>query len=261
MMQVTVTGHFGEWLQGRNGPAGPVALVTLACPDVALRGRALPGPQRIQGMAPRAARQFLGRLGLTLPGRVNLRAGVAPGMGCGMSTARLVALARLAGWQGPPEALAHACIAHEGASDPLMFSAPEQMLWASRIGEKLGPMPALPRCTLLGGFWGPALRTDPQDADFPDIGDLIDLWSRTRDLADFAQLATESARRCLLMRGPKADPTQALAQELGALGYVIAHTGAARGLIFAPGHAPPDAAAHLRTAGWRHVRYLRAGLR
>ena len=35
-----VAGHFGEWLQGRLGPDGPVALVTLPCPVRACRNQA-----------------------------------------------------------------------------------------------------------------------------------------------------------------------------------------------------------------------------
>jgi len=42
MLSVTVPGHFGEWIQGRLGPAGPVALITLACPVMCARA---PGTQ------------------------------------------------------------------------------------------------------------------------------------------------------------------------------------------------------------------------
>ncbi|QFT98583.1 hypothetical protein FIU85_14805 [Roseovarius sp. THAF8] len=31
MRYVTICGHFGEWLHGRFGPSGQVALITLAC--------------------------------------------------------------------------------------------------------------------------------------------------------------------------------------------------------------------------------------
>ena len=34
---IEVRGHFGEWLQGRLGPGGPLALVTVACPALAVR--------------------------------------------------------------------------------------------------------------------------------------------------------------------------------------------------------------------------------
>lgn len=258
-MKVRVAGHFGEWLQGRLGPYGPVVLVTLPCPAFALQGIAQPGPLRVQGMTARAARDFLHPLGLRLPGRVRLRAGVPPGLGCGMSTARLVALAQLAGWDGPPEALARACVAFEGASDPLMFAAPARLLWASRLGVSLGVLPALPRHELIGGFFGGPVRTEATDTDFPDIADLVAEWHAARDLADFAALASESARRSLALRGPLGDPTAELARELGALGHVIAHTGAARGLIFAPGTVPAHARAALRAAGLRGLVQFRGG--
>ncbi|MCC5957463.1 MAG: propanediol utilization protein [Natronohydrobacter sp.] len=258
-MRVRVAGHFGEWVQGRLGPSGPVVLVTLPCPMLALQGIALPGPVRVQGMTARAARGFLHRLGLSLPGRVRLRACVAPGLGCGMSTARLVALAQLAGWDGPPEILARACVGVEGASDPLMFAAPEQVLWASRLGLSLGDLPALPRYELVGGFFGGPVRTDPQDDTFPDIADLIAAWRAARGLAGFAALASESAGRTLALRGPVDDPTATLARDLGALGHVIAHTGAARGLIFAPGTVPEQARAALHAAGLRGVMQVRGG--
>lgn len=257
--RVTVTGHFGEWMQGRLGPSGPVVLVSLPCAAVGLHGICLPGQGHVQGMVARDARGFLRVLGLRLPGRVRLRAGIPPGLGCGMSTARLVALARLSGWDGPPAVLAGACVALEGASDPLMYPAPERMLWASRLGMSLAALPALPRYELLGGFWGRPLRTDPQDNRFADISDLLADWQAATRLAAFAALASESARRTLALRGPSGDPTAALARDLGALGYVIAHTGAARGLIFAPGDVPGGAVAQLRAAGLRGVIHHKGG--
>ena len=44
-----VPGHFGEWLQGRLGPDGPLALVTLACPDRGVRVTRTPGPFALTG--------------------------------------------------------------------------------------------------------------------------------------------------------------------------------------------------------------------
>ena len=43
-MRAWVAGHFGEWLQGRIGPDGPVALVTLACPALGVEVRLAEGP-------------------------------------------------------------------------------------------------------------------------------------------------------------------------------------------------------------------------
>lgn len=256
-VRIEVAGHFGEWMQGRLGRAGPVALITLPCPAICLCGYHLAGGPGLRlagaGLHVSQVRRFLRGLGLGLGGRVRLRASVAPGLGTGMSTAQLVALARLAGWDGPPERLAQACLRMEGASDPLMFGAPERLLWASRAGVALDLMPRLPRYEMIGGFWGGPQRTEARDDRFPDISDLCAAWPRARTLAEVAALASESARRTLALRGPADDPVAGLSRDLGALGMVMAHTGAARGLIFAPGTVPREAAQMLRQAGLRHV--------
>ena len=173
-----------------------------------------------------------------------------------------MALARLARPECDPYLLAQACVASEGATDPLMLPRPERVLWASRRAVPLRTLPALPRFEVLGGFFGPPRRTDPRDQGFPAIDDLIAAWQGAAwagDLAALAQLASISARRILHQRGQSDDPTTRLADDLGALGIVIAHTGSARGLIFAPGAVPPDAGAHLRRAGFRQIVQFRAG--
>ncbi|CUX80792.1 MAG: threonine kinase [Roseibaca calidilacus] len=256
-------GHFGEWLQGRLGPEGPVALVSLPCPHPVLQVSYLPGqgPLRVQGagLSTGRARRFLRALGCTLVGHVRLRALVPPGQGMGVSTASLVALARLAGVCGPDPALVRACLRSEGASDPIWLDQPERVLWASREGRSLQPLPPLPGYQIIGGLWGHGQRTDPRDTRFPDISDLVADWAQARDLAEFAALATLSAKRCLNLRGRADDPTAQLAARVGALGWVAAHTGSARGLIFAPGTLPQGAAAEMRAAGFRNLVTFRAG--
>ncbi|TKD21979.1 propanediol utilization protein [Rhodobacter capsulatus] len=257
-----IPGHFGEWLQGRLGADGPVVLVTLPAPALGLDLCYRPGPGlslRGAGLTPARARRFLDLLGLSLRGRIVLRPVVAPGLGTGVSTASLVALARLAGWNGAPEILARACVAAEGASDPLMFAAPERMLWASRQGRALAALPALPRHEILGGFSGDPARTEATDSAFPDVTDLVARWRGAATLADFAAIATESAARCSALRGPFEETAPQLAADLGALGWLRAHTGAARGLIFAPGTVPAGAGAALRAAGWRGLVRIRGG--
>lgn len=265
VQEVRVAGHFGELVQGRIGRAGPVALITLPCPLPVVTARHIPGRglcihaagQHL--IAPERARRFLGGLGLRLTGRIALRAARA-GTGAGVSTAVLVAIARLAGYAGPPGPLARACMASEGASDPLMFSQPERLLWASRRGEILADLPALPELEILGGFFGPPQRTDPADTRFPDVSDLVEDWMHAEgDGARIAALASESGRRTLALRGPADDPTERLARETGALGWAIAHTGAARALVFAPGALPAGAAERLRGAGLRGLRRFRTG--
>jgi uncharacterized protein involved in propanediol utilization len=133
-----------------------------------------------------------------------------------------------------------------------MFNRPEQLLWGSRIGKRLAQLPRLPRFEVIGGFYGPPCRTDAEDSDFPDITALIPQWivaAQARDLASLAALATHSAKCTLEMRKPQSDPTASLARQLGALGYVIAHTGSARGLIFPTDKVPAQARAVLQDAG------------
>ncbi|MDZ7710243.1 MAG: hypothetical protein U5K36_09385 [Roseovarius sp.] len=245
-----VPGHFGEWMQGRLGPDGPVVLVTLACPalGVAAPGQG-PGIDRL--FPPRAVAGFGCALGLGAVAWPGLDRDMPMGAGAGASTACLVASARALGWTGTPEALARACLAVEGATDPLMYPAPDRLLWASREARVIEDVAPPPRCDLVGGYWGAPLRTDAGDADFPDIADLVPFWRGAvarGDLAAAAGIATESARRCTALRGPD-DPMEALARDLGALGYTRAHTGTARALIFAPGKAPDGAAAALGEAG------------
>ncbi len=115
---------------------------------------------------------------------------------------------------------------------------------------------------IAGGFLKTPSRTCPKDEHFPDIADLIKPFTQAcaaRDLKALAKVATLSARRCLTLRGPQDDPLEALFQRTGALGMVIAHTGSARGLIFAPGAMPATIRADLHDAGLDHVVTYRAG--
>lgn len=258
--RIALCGHLGEFIQGRLGPSGPVALMTLPCPALQLHGLWRPGPfalfQPGRPVLTRAqAAGLLRALDLPVMGHFTLRAQMPLGGGAGSSTAALVAVARLAGHpEGAAQALAEAAIAIEGASDPLMFSQPASLLWASRQGRILAALPPLPRMEVLGGFFGPARRTDPGDSDFSDISDLAEaLPLAMRSAAALAELARQSARRALAARATGPDPTEDLARSLGALGYAIGHTGPARALIFAPGTLPPHSRALLREAGLRQL--------
>lgn len=261
-MIARVEGHFGELIQGRLGPDGPVALITLPCPVLVVEAQPAPLSDPHGLLPPSRARALLTALGLADPGPFALVANMPRGGGAGASTAALVALARLAGSRHTPEDLARACVAVEGASDPLMFPAPERLLWASRRAEVIAHLPPLPGFDVIGGFFGPNQRTDPDDEAFPDISDLIGPWraaATARDLATLGQLASLSANRCLDHRHRLPDPVADLARRLGALGHVIAHTGSARGLLFAPGAIPTDAPAALVAAGFRRIVTFSAG--
>lgn len=260
MLSVTVPGHFGEWLQGRLGPDGPVALITLACPGLRARAPGTGLRARDHLDAPQLD-AFAAALGMDIRNWPDLDCDMPFGAGAGASTACLVAAARAVGFDGPPETLARACLAVEGASDPLMFDAPDRLLWASRRAEVLRVLPAPPEAEIVGGLWGAPERTDPGDAAFADIADLAAFWAEAAardDLAAIAGIATESARRCTALRGP-ADPMADLARDLGALGVARAHTGSARALIFAPDKAPEKVEAMLQEAGLANVLRFRTG--
>ncbi|MFN4056654.1 MAG: propanediol utilization protein [Roseinatronobacter sp.] len=261
---IRVQAHFGEWLQGLAGPDGDVALVTLACRarGVSAEWQDAPGFGLVQNVAlldQARAERFLALLGVKAVGRVTLTADLPPGGGAGMSTAALVALARAFG--APEGGIAPACLAIEGASDPLMLPAPDGVLWASRRVMVLADMPPPPKATILGGFWGEMERTDPTDARFPVISDLIEAWAMGPDLQTVARLASASAQRTTDLRGSMGDPTPELAASLGALGWARAHTGPARAVIFPPGAVPVGAAAQMTRTGYEGVFQFDTGVR
>lgn len=238
-----MSGHFGEWMQGRLGPDGPLALVTLSCPlppvEVSPGAGPLLPPERIAA--------FCAALGISNPG-LGLVARLPLGGGTGASTAALLQIARAAGIRDAAR-LAAACLVAEGASDPLMLERPDAVLWAPREGRALAPIAPPPAAEIIGGFWGSPLPTDPADIAFPDIADLRGLWPADPQLPVCAGIASESARRTTAARGPRNDPTATIAADLGALGFARAHTGSARALIYAPGTVPAAAEAALTEAG------------
>lgn len=262
--EVRVPGHFGELVQGRLGSSGPVVLITLPCAALTVTARLLPGPFSLHQPTGRVmplaeVRRILLAAGAPATGRLILCAAMPVGGGAGASTAARVALGRLAGLTRP-ENLAALCLRSEGASDPLMFPAPERLLWASRCGEVVDRLPPLPRLEILGGFYGPPRRTDPGDDRFADVSDLVADWRRhAGDGAALARIASLSAARCLVLRGPAADPTEGLAARHGALGWSVAHTGSARALIFTPGTVPQAAVTDLRRAGFSRITRFRIG--
>ncbi len=216
-------------MQGVLGPSGPVVLITL--------------PMRAPVL------------------RLDVRSLLALeewGQGLGLSTASHRARFRHAHPNGTlAEEIAH-CLAAEGASDPMMFAQPSTILWASRRGQVMGHLPTPPDFDLLCGLWGEGQVTDPSDHDFADVTDLVRGWpAAMADAAAMARLVSASAWRCLDLRGPKGDPTPAICAELGALGFQIAHTGSARGVIFGPGQVPGGGTDRLLDAGFRRVRVLR----
>jgi uncharacterized protein involved in propanediol utilization len=267
--EACITGHFGEWLQGRLGMDGPIVLVTLPCPSLCVTvAWQAGGALRIDGpaadlMTRDRARTFLQRLRLPTDGTATVAADMPAGGGAGASTAALLALAGAVGGATlAPDQVAAACIAAEGASDPLMLQHPDTHLWASREGRSLRRIAAPPAFDVVGGFFGPPVWTDPADWQLPDVSDLAERWSdaaRIGDIRALARIASASADRTTALRGPPDDPTAELANKTGALGHVRAHTGSARGLLFAPGTIPAGVKALLAGAGFRAVLQFRTG--
>lgn len=259
-------GHFGEWLQGRLGAEGPVVLVTLRCDTLFAQAWYESGPNLELSVSGPAAvsRQHLSRLLCCLQrpqtGRFVVSANVPQGVGAGASTAALVALGRAVG--ADDGQLAAACLHVEKATDPLMLARPDGVVWASRQARIYRHLKTPPKAEILGGYFGPPIWTDAQDDRFADISDLLAAWGDATDAADLAkiaQLATEAADRTTQLRGPLDDPSAALAHKLGALGYVRAHTGSARGFIFAPGCIPVNAQNALRDAGMQGITSFTTG--
>ncbi len=273
LAEASISGHFGELLQGRLGPGGPLVLVTLPAPDLRVTARLLAGPFGVHCCGAgrclgrrQAAALFRAVTGLPPAGRLLLRSAAPAGGGAGSSTAALLAAAAVYATAHeraapPPDRLAQLSLELEGATDPLMHSHPDRLLWAPREGRTLAVLPPLPGLSVVGGFLGPGRRTDPADLDFPDIADLATAWPAAAargDLAALARIATESATRTVRRRGgPPLEPMLAAGVRLGALGAVAAHTGSARGLIFPPRADTRAAVAELRALGLRQVRDFR----
>lgn len=251
-----VYGHFGEWIQGSLGAGGEIVLITLHCRSLRVRvGPGTVADSHRQIFSDERLDGFRRELGIANKPWPRLSSNIPPGCGAGASTATLVALARGAGFEGSPDILAQACHTVEGATDPLMWPEPDGLVWASRTCRVHSTTPPPPRCSIIAGYWGAPQTTDPSDTRFPDVSDLVALWheaSAMKDLPALARLATLSAARCSALRGPS-DPMSGLAQQLGALGVIRAHTGSARGLVFRLGKVPRGAKSVLQNAGLSDV--------
>ena len=268
----TVAGHFGELLQGRLGPSGPLALITL--PTRGLQ----PSPPATTPPAPSAS---------TPPARRPSPATRPPASTAASPARRFAAPSRSTppcppaaapapppppcSPPPPPSPAAARTRRKPSPASATPSKAPPTRSCTPRPAPSSGPpapparsaaFPPLPAFHVAGGFLGPGRRTDPGDLAFADIADLAAAWpaaAARRDLAALAALATESARRNARHRhGPDLAPLLAAAERHGALGIVAAHTGSALGLLFAA--PPPDAAlADLRALGLARVARFRAG--
>ncbi|MEL6336884.1 MAG: propanediol utilization protein [Pseudomonadota bacterium] len=249
-LTIALTGHFGEFLQGRYGPDGPVVLVTLPCPSVRASVSfrpamdaplAAPGPLGpLMRQAAREARRAAGCR--ALGGVLHLSHDVVPGGGAGLSTmAALGTVRSVAAATGVDLAdrEARLCLAAEGATDPLMQDRPARHLWASRQARSLAALPPPPPMRAIGGFIGPPMHTDPTSADFADVSDLVGRWvaaCQAQDPAAAGAVASASAARSGRFKDAAAALPR-LAADLGALGVAVAHTGSAAALLYPAGGA------------------------
>lgn len=252
-------GHCGELLQGRLGPGGPVALVTLPWPDLATRAWFAPAPGaplmvrvRAPGahdpqVARRAARAVLAALGRPGWGGRLILANPAPvGGGAGSSSmdalASIRAVAAAFGGRFRPEQEAALALKAEPAVDPLMHDAP--VFFASREGRALAEMPPAPKLLAVGGFDGPGRETAlavPSCLDVTELAARLATAFASRDLAEIGRVATLSAEADQA-QNPKPHWAEigVLAKETGALGVAVSHSGSAVALLFSPD--VPDAA-------------------
>ncbi|MEM6549078.1 MAG: propanediol utilization protein [Pseudomonadota bacterium] len=272
--RVAVAGHFGEIAQGRVGPDGPVAVVTLPCPALvtavtyrpALGGVTVPGPETAKAAAAaRLALSALGEKAAGWGGEIAIERPVAPGLGAGSSTAEtLGALRAVAAGFGvafAPGREAALCLAAEGAVDPLMHG--RNCVFATREGRVLRWLAPLPPLLAVGGFAGPPRPTDPDDTAFPDRGALFEAIAAACEAGDAAALgraATQSAAANQARRPHRAwDGLSALVGRLAAHGVALAHTGAAATLLLPASADPRPALGALSRVGLTGVRHWHIG--
>ncbi|MDG2339995.1 MAG: propanediol utilization protein [Paracoccaceae bacterium] len=257
-----VSGHFGEWLQGKFGENGPVALISVQCPSFWVQvacssSEAFVYQPEMAGLSADKAQAILAALRILPETTVHARSNTPVGAGLGASTASLVALARAATKRDlGAEVIAKACLSVEGATDPLMYPDFDRLLWASRSGKILARYAPPPKFEVLGGLVGLPQITDPKDNNFPEISDLIKEWPIATGrgfLQEVGDLATESYRRTTTLRDAAPEPTMDLAKDLGAIGIIRAHTGSARGFLFKPGTVPSSGLHRLAEAGYSNA--------
>lgn len=278
--------HHGELLQGWFADSSGVVrpgLVTLPVPGCAVRAVFTPAagelavfpPERVK--AARAARLAAdavagpGRLG----GRLALDGTVPTGLGMGSSTADVVATVRAVADAcdvvASPRTVARIAVAAEAASDPLMFDA-RPRLFAHRDGDVLEEFgAALPPMRVLGCLLqhGRPVDTPPDRPPFPSPEEvrayaslrvLLRRAVATGDPELLGRVATAGAERA--RPGPELDALRAVADDTGAVGVQIAHSGNVAGLIFdadGPVSGTHRAAAALRGHGMPPTRLFAPG--
>ncbi len=273
-----VRAHHGEIVQGVFHSADGTlehGLVTLPCSLFRARAtfRPLPsGPLTVEpgdrSRARTAARLALDALGRTgWGGSLRIETNVPLRWGCGSSTTDVLATIRAVADAFDtvlaPQWLARLCVAAETASDSLMYGPGRAVLFAQRRGSVLvelgGPLPAV---RVLGfnteegrGVETLSLPPVPYSAwEVEAFRPILGLLRRAVERQDPGLLGRVATASTLLMQRhrPKRQMPEILrlAEEAGALGVQVAHSGTVAGFLFAPG---PAAAGRIERA--------RAGLR
>jgi len=257
-----VDAHHGEIVQGvfavGNGTFEH-GLVTLPCPLFRTRAsfRPLPsGPLIVEPgdryRARTAARLTLAALGRTTwGGSLRIASTVPLRWGCGSSTtdvlATIRAVAEAFGTVLRPEWIASLCVAAENASDSLMYGPARTVLFAQRRGSVLADLGGpLPRAVVLGfnadgesGIETLSLPPMPYSSwEMEAFGPMLGLLRRAiiqQDPALLGSVATASTIITQRHRPKRLIPQiLQLADEIGALGVQVAHSGTVAGLLFDP---------------------------
>lgn len=256
--------HHGELFQGAVVRGGELVscLITMPARGVGSRAhysvtaRAATGSGPVLEVVPRwkkkaerAAWLTLAFLGAPIAGHLEIECAVATGVGLGSSTCDVVATIRAIcnayGAELEDSAVARLAIEAEGAADPVMFAG-NVLLFAQRQGsvlETLGPW--------VPGYAVLSVDTDLEGCGIDTLGLPIPSYTdtelgafenmvarmreafRQRDAVSIAAVATESAmlnQRFLPMR--KFREICAFADECGALGVQISHSGTVAGVLF-----------------------------
>ena len=275
--------HHGELFQGavrRDGVVTP-CLVSLprhdriaVCRLELFEARALEVVPSWKSKALRSARLVLERFGRRdAAGRLTLVSQVEPGLGLGSSTADVVAAARaaaaLVGAELSTTEMAAIAVEAELAVDPLMFDL-FALLFAQRSGEILEDWGHwYPDFAVVGvNLAAPGIRVDTlalpplsySEAELDEFETLVAMLRegfRERDPVTIAQVATRSAElNQAHLPLPGFDTVRHLAEDAGALGVQISHSGVVGGILLDGGDsALDDKLASLRSS----LRDLTAG--
>ncbi|HEV2150060.1 MAG TPA: hypothetical protein VGR37_21870 [Longimicrobiaceae bacterium] len=276
-----VYAHHGEIVQGvfySSDGTLEHALVTLPCTLYQARARFRPlpsGPLTVEpadrSRARTAARLTLDALGRTgWGGAVRIEGNVPLRWGCGSSTTDVLATIRVVadafGVELPPQWIARLAVASETASDSLMYAPDRAVLFAQRRGSVLldlgGPLPAV---HVLGfntevdrgmeTLSLPPIQYSSWEIEaFQPILGLLRRAVEQQDPVLLGRVATASTKITQRHR-PKRFMSQVLhlAEDVGAVGVQVAHSGTVAGFLFEPGNGVArrmeDARAGLRRVG------------